>query len=188
MRTALEALDTVVGIYGIRSINDVPCGDFNWMPSLLTRHPDIQYHGYDIVPDIVDQNRRRYPRYHFTELDLTKQVPLPADLVFCKDLLNHLVNFDVARALRSIRRSGSRYLMASNNKGHLNAELILSTEGASRFLDITLEPFRLPAPIWSTDYLSMWRLDAMRPWYFDDLCHKLTEGRELTSSPAGDSK
>jgi len=155
---AEEAIRKAVGEHGVRSINDIPCGDFNWMPDVLAGLGPIRYIGFDIVAEALARNKDRFPQYEFRVLDITSQVPPAADLIFCKDLLNHLTDADVTRALDNMRRSGSKFLLASNNPGYENAPLP-ETPNASRHLDITAPPFNQPPPLWSVaDYMSLWRL------------------------------
>ena len=68
---ALHVLDTVIREHGIRSMADIPCGDFNWMPELLAAHPDVTYVGYDVVPALIRDNRLSHPTHEFRLLDIT---------------------------------------------------------------------------------------------------------------------
>lgn len=154
---AVEVLHAVTRDFGIRSIADVPCGDFNWMDLFLAAHPGIDYVGYDIVDALIAQNRARHPGRRFEVLDITTQVPPPADLMFSKDLVNHLFERDVWAALHNMAASGSRYLMITSNTGEENSELELLTPRSSRHLDLAAWPYLLPEPIHADGYLSMWR-------------------------------
>jgi hypothetical protein len=155
---AAEAIRKAVSEHGVRSIDDIPCGDFNWMPDVLAGLGPVRYIGFDIVFDALARNKERFPQYEFRVLDITAKVPPAADLIFCKDLLNHLTDADVKRAIANMRRSGSKFLLASNNPGFENTPLP-ETPGGSRHLDITAPPFHLPPPLWSVaDYMSLWRL------------------------------
>src|SRR5688572_25453055 len=68
---------------------DAACGDFNWM-----RYTDlgpVRYVGVDVVPDLIERNRRLYEdnRRTFAALDIAKD-PLPhADVILCRDCLIH---------------------------------------------------------------------------------------------------
>jgi hypothetical protein len=155
---ATETIRRAVSEYDVRSINDIPCGDFNWMPEVLAGLGSIRYIGFDIVGAALARNRDRCPQYEFRILDITSQVPPAADLIFCKDLLNHLTDADVKRAIDNMARSGSKLLLASNNPGHENTPLP-EIPNASRHLDITAPPFDLPPPLWTVGgYMSLWRL------------------------------
>lgn len=156
--SAIEALELAVRDFGVQTIGDVACGDFNWMPEFLQNHPDIHYHGYDVVDLIVGDNTKRFPYIPFSVLDVSKHPPGKFDLILCKDLFNHLRFADVQNALQNIKKSGSTYLLASNNFGCLNEELARPIAGMSRMLDITRAPLNYPQPIWRTHYLGLWRL------------------------------
>ena len=153
-----EAIAKAVHEHNVRSINDIPCGDFNWMPDVLATFSNLQYTGFDIVKPALARNKDRHPKYEFRLLDITTSVPPAADLILCKDLLNHLADVDVKRAISNIRRSGSKFLLASNNPGFENTPLP-ETAGASRYLDITAPPYNFRQPLWTwSGYLSFWRL------------------------------
>jgi len=155
------AIAEVVRDHGIRSISDIPCGDFNWMPDVLATLGDVRYVGFDIVNSVVRRNRKRRPDVEFHALDITADVPPATDLIFCKDLMNHLSDPDVRRAITNMRRSGSKFLLASNNCVDENVPLSQS-RGGSRLIDITAPPFNYPRPLWSlSDYMSLWRLDDL---------------------------
>lgn len=155
---ALAALAWVQEEYALGSLHHIPCGDFNWMPEALSRLGAVRYIGFDIVRVALERNRERHPAFEFRWLDITAHAPPAADLIFCKDLFNHLDEGDVRRAIRNMRRSGSKLLLASNNPGRPFAPLP-DAPGASRHLDITAPPFDYPAPLWSLgEYMSLWRL------------------------------
>ncbi len=158
VQATIEALRMAVRMHDVRSIADIPCGDFNWMPLFLEAWPELRYQGFDIVPQLIADNRARYPERRFEVLDITRSVPPRADLILCKDLLNHLCHADVRAALSNMRRSNARLLLASNNFGHANTDMARLGLRGSRHLDITQPPFDVPAPIWHTHYLGLWRL------------------------------
>ena len=158
VREALEVLELVTRNYLIRSLHDIPSGDFNWLWRFLDRHPEVAYRGFDVVPALVRANRKRAPGRRFDVLNVATTVPPAADLIFCKDLLNHLTFEDIASALANMARSGSKLLLASNNFGHANAELAEDLDGHSRHLDITAAPLNFPRPVWNSGYLGLWRL------------------------------
>ena len=105
---AAEAIRKAVSEHGVRSINDIPCGDFNWLPDVLAGLGHVRYIGFDIVFDALARSKERFPQYEFRVLDITAKIPPAADLIFCKDLLNHLTDADVKRAIANMRRSGSK--------------------------------------------------------------------------------
>lgn len=157
MRMLARACDEL----GVRSIADTPCGDFHWMCDFLETRPDVDYIGYDIVEPLIAENRARHPDRRFEVLDITAQSPAPADLVFSKDLVNHLYERDVWATLRHMASSGSRWLMITSNTGYPNQELDLRLPGASRELDLQAAPYSLPAPLWSDHYFSLWTAETV---------------------------
>jgi hypothetical protein len=159
---AISVLNTLCVEHGISSISDIPCGDFNWFHDFLYPNPGISYTGYDIVPDLITRNRRIF-RYNFDLLDVSSQIPPPADLIFCKDLFNHLIYRSIANSLLNMIASKSKFLLVSNNFNYIeNVDLIdnvnTQTEHGSRHFDLTLAPFYFPTPIWNDHYLGFWLL------------------------------
>ncbi len=146
---------------GVRSMTDVPCGDFHWMGAVLAAHPEVDYTGYDIVEPLIARNRRVHPGRTFETLDIVTEVPARADLILCKDLINHLYEKDVRAALRNMVASGSTWLLITSNAGYENLELEMLAPGASRELDLAAPPYDLPPPIYGDHYLSLWTLEAV---------------------------
>jgi len=140
---ARSALRYVRETYGFRSMNDIPCGDINWMRLFLAEMPDIKYKGFDIVSPLIEKNRAIFPQFEFYDLDVTMAVLPKADLIFSKDLFNHLPYSAIRKALENMKKSRSTYLLASNNFGFENVELT----GDSRHIDLCASPFNLAAPI-----------------------------------------
>ena len=160
---ALSTLQTVVDRYDIRSMADVPCGDFNWMPAFLERNPQLRYAGYDIVKPLVLANRRRHPTHRFQRLDIVVEAPEAADLIFSKDLVNHLLNADIWKALENFAASGSTYLLiTSNADAEPDVDLEVNVGGASRPLSLTISPFNLPPPLLNDGYFCLWRIEDLR--------------------------
>lgn len=157
VRHSIDLLNRFTDELGIRSIADVPCGDFNWMPLYLDQHPEVIYTGYDVVPALIAENRSKFPGRHFEILDITRKTPERADLIFSKDMVNHLSLDDVWAALQNMVASKPKYLFLTNNPGFENVELDPSHAHASRHLDLEAAPFELPEPLWGDHYFRLWR-------------------------------
>lgn len=158
---SLNLLRRMIREYGVRSISDVPCGDFNWMPILLEEHPEIDYIGYDVVTPLIRENQRRYPSRQFQVLDITTEIPRQSDLVFSKDLLNHLSHKDVWAALSNMAASNARYVMVTNNDGFDNVELASASTPASRYLNLFAAPFLMPQGLYSDHYMIVWERETL---------------------------
>jgi hypothetical protein len=140
-----QELPAVLSRLGVRTLVDAPCGDCNWR-----QHMEIDldaYIGVDIVPAVIEDNRRRYRDFNwkFEVVDLIKD-PLPTgDAVLCRDALIHLSLADIGRALSNIRRSGAKYLLATSHEAiSVNTDI---TTGGWRSVNLMLAPFNLSAPL-----------------------------------------
>ncbi len=138
-----EQLPGFLATLRVRSLLDVPCGDFSW---LSTVDLPADYVGADIVADLVAANERRFggPGRRFVRLDLTTD-PLPrADLVLSRDCLVHLSFGNIGRALANIRQSGADYLLTTTFLEHDENRDV--EDGDWRLLNLERPPFSLPAP------------------------------------------
>lgn len=150
----------------VRSLLDIPCGDFSWMQEVELSLD--RYVGADIVEEVADSNRAHHgrPGREFVCLDLTKDDLPQVDMIFCRDCLVHLPLKDVALALRNIKRSKSRFVALTTFVEFGENEDIVSP-GKWRKLNLMHAPFFLPAPIHSLDekspaapdkHLAVWRV------------------------------
>lgn len=137
----IEGINNLIHQFNIRSILDVPCGDFNWMDRVELN--GIEYHGGDIVWQIVQDNKIKYGDY-FKVIDLVND-PLPAaDLLICRDCLVHFSYTDIQLAMDNIRRSGCRYLLTTTFPVHTNRDI---ATGEWRPINLQADPFNFPDPI-----------------------------------------
>lgn len=141
-----EALPGLIREEGVRSLLDIPCGDFHWMQHVALDVEDVEYTGADVVPEIVAANQRLYGdgRRRFVVLDATRDALPAVDLILCRDLLIHLGNGDVLAALRSFAASGSRLLLTSHFADRTDNPDIES--GDFRPVNLCRAPFHLPEP------------------------------------------
>ena len=105
--------------YDIKSVIDIPCGDMNWISEVVIGK--VNYFGIDIVPELIASNKRKFgdlPNVHFDVRDITRDPLPPVDLILCRDLLGHLCNAEVKLALKNLRASGSRYMLATTFPNH----------------------------------------------------------------------
>ena len=99
----VNELNNFIAEKNIRSILDIPCGDWKWMPKIDMR--DIQYTGGDIVQDIVTANQQKYSNnnIHFKRINLSRDSLVSSDLIIVRDLLVHLKNDDIFKCLENIK-------------------------------------------------------------------------------------
>lgn len=145
-------LPTVLSALSARSIADIPCGDFAYMS-----HVDLscyEYTGYDAVATLIQLNRRKFPDYAFEVLDIVSEVPDTHDVVFVKDLFQHLSNNMIVTALANILDSGAEYLIVSCdtypppfvNEFDLSFEEDGHVSSSSRPVNLSVAPFGLGNP------------------------------------------
>ncbi len=132
---------------GVRTILDVPCGDFHWM-----RHVQMdgaEYIGADIVPELITVNARQYgnAKVRFVVLDVCKDELPTVDLILCRDCLVHLSLQAGLAAVGNFVRSGSRYLLSTTFPGLVKRNKPLLITGNWRPLDLRLRPFSFPEPL-----------------------------------------
>ena len=161
-----EIIVDTVKQYDIKTMLDIPCGDFTWMPLTIENFPDdVQYIGGDIVPFLVERNGRNYPQYTFKVIDFVKDDLPECDLIFCRDALQHLAIADIKQALENFSRSGAKYLLTTI---HLRRSVWQNKQdcriGSCRDRNLLIEPFNLGDPlvifseVYSHKFLGLWEL------------------------------
>lgn len=104
------AIPDIIYDFEIKTMLDLPCGDYHWFPRM---NLDVDYIGGDIVPEIIERNKHLYPKLDFRVMDITKTILPQVDLILVRDCLGHFSNRDVQASLRNLRRSGSKWLLAT---------------------------------------------------------------------------
>jgi len=137
----------------IKSVVDLPCGDFNWMKEIV--YGFERYTGCDIVPDIIEANKKYSNSIiEFKEFNLTGDEPIPeADLLIVRDVIGHLPLDKGKKALENILKSKCKYLLSTTwfNINDPNYHKVHSENrevDVGRFYPVCLrsEPFNLPEP------------------------------------------
>jgi SAM-dependent methyltransferase len=92
----------------VKSVVDLGCGD--WTSTRLINWSGVDYLGVDIVPDLVERNRKEFgrPGVRFAVSNFVDEALPPADLAICKEVLQHLPQGDVEKVLAKL----SAYRMA----------------------------------------------------------------------------
>lgn len=158
-----EVLPELLAEYKIKSVLDIPCGDLNWAKHV--KWP--KYIGADIVPELVAAAKAANPTFDVRVLDITTDSLPKVDLLLCRDLLVHFSNADIKRALKNIRASGAKYLLATTFPLHENSGDIVT--GQWRPVNLA-SLFGLPDPLeyiseeykheqFSDKSLGLWRIN-----------------------------
>jgi SAM-dependent methyltransferase len=143
-KVAQVALEDVIARYGIKSVLDAGCGDWNWMR--LANLTGVDYAGCDVVEEIITEcEQYAKPGVRFFVADLIAD-PLPkADLILCRCVLFHLSFENAAKVIENFRRSGATYLLATTHpKTETNLDIV---DGAWRRLNLEKPPFSFPPPL-----------------------------------------
>ena len=135
----IEELPVLLKKYNINSMLDIPCGDYNWMQHVDLNN--ISYIGADIVDDLVKSNTEKHPSVDFRVLDITSDKLPMVDLVFTRDCLGHLSNENVLKAIKNIKDSGSKFLLATSfTKYNHNTDI---KDGGWKCINLMIAPFFL---------------------------------------------
>lgn len=144
-------LEQLLRFLKVTRMVDAPCGDFNWMSRVDLS--EISYIGIDVDPRHVKTTLERpsIPKHYAPlskitiNLDLTISSTPMVDLILCRDFFQHLPIDMIHQVLHSFRRSGSRWLLATNHEGGDNAGI--AAPGDFHRVDLTRAPFNLPQPV-----------------------------------------
>ncbi|SDC83067.1 Methyltransferase domain-containing protein [Algoriphagus faecimaris] len=144
-KTLLKKLDRLTKEFGVKSMLDAPCGDFNWMQHLDRK--GISYIGMDIVEDLIDILNVKYaedPQVTFQAGNIIAGELPQVDLIFCRDCLVHFSFDDIYHSLSNFKNSGSKYLLTTSytDRG-VNRDI---QTGGWRPINLEKEPFNLPKP------------------------------------------
>jgi Methyltransferase domain len=131
--------------YNIRSVIDVGCGD--WTSSSAINWGSIRYIGYDVVKSVIENNREQYgtPLISFVHDNGIKSNLPKADLLICKEVLQHLPNSDIKQFLTQLNKF--KYCLITND---VNPTTFTSNNrdapyGHYRPIDLTAPPFSIKA-------------------------------------------
>ena len=126
----------------VKTVLDLGCGD--WQFSKFLDLSSVSYLGVDVVESIIESNSTSYSASNikFISRDITTYEVPKADLIICKDVLQHLCNKDVVTILVKIITS-SKFSLITNDFNPDNTENKDIDNGNYRCLDLTLSPFYL---------------------------------------------
>lgn len=126
----------------IETVLDLGCGD--WQFSKFLNLSSVSYLGVDVVESVIEFNSNSYSasNIEFISRDITTYEVPKADLIICKDVLQHLCNKDVIEILIKIIKS-SKFSLITNDftsGDSVNKDI---NNGNYRCLDLSLSPFNL---------------------------------------------
>ena len=143
-------LKKIIKKYKIKSIIDVPCGDFIWMEKVMNKNKKLKYLGIDIVQNLIENNKKNYKNknINFKSLDIFEIKSLKKfnyDLIICKDFFIHCCFEDIKNLISKIKNSKIKYLLCDNHtKLEKNTDIVI---GKHREINLMKFPFNLKKPI-----------------------------------------
>jgi len=155
--------------YEVRSVLDIPCGDFFWFKEMKL---DLDnYVGGDIVAPLIASVAEKYtsPTRSFRVMDLTKDGLPDCDLILVRDCFIHLSFELILAALRNISQSNIRYLLTTHFADvATNVDIEI---GSFHAVNLCAPPFNFPPALELIDdyamglmprQLGLWRVDHLR--------------------------
>ena len=163
----VENLNKFISEYNIKSIIDVPCGDFNYMSKVNL--DNVDYNGYDISLKAINlcKNKNNKNNINFKVFDITSEKLPYADLIIIKDLFLHLSYDFIQKSLNNVKESGCKYFAVSRY-GHGTQPNKDQVSGLGcRSIEVTKTPINFNYPIIFTTYntslhtVNTWQKDQM---------------------------
>lgn len=137
----------------IKSVLDIPCGDWNWMKEIA--HNFESYTGGDIVDECVRVNNEKYgnDKIRFVNFDLLKDEIPEADLLIVRDVIGHYPVSQGNIIINNILKSNCKYLLTTTTYNISNGTGLSSYKntnidvGRHYMVNLMEYPFSLPIPI-----------------------------------------
>ena len=194
-----QRLVDIIEKYNIKSIVDVPCGDWNWMREIADKLE--HYIGGDIVEECVLDNKRKYgtENINFINFNLLIDTLPKADLLLVRDVIGHYPLYEGKIILENILNSECKYFLSTTTlnvirggdfSNYKNKEI--EYYGRHYMVNLLSEPFNFPEPLeyileppWIDMYddgerkvLALWDLEKVRnamnePNYLENKLKKL---------------
>jgi hypothetical protein len=142
----IKDLEKLLNDLKIRSLLDIPCGDFNWMQKVNLSQ--IDYIGADIVEELIVSNIDKFKERNdleFKVIDLISGTLPTTDIIIIRDCLVHLSYENILKAIQNIKSSGCKYLLTTTFTNHQSNYDIVT--GDWRPLNLQEHPFNFSNPI-----------------------------------------
>lgn len=129
--------------YQIQNVVDIGCGD--WQISQLIDWTGIQYTGFDVFKEIIEKHQAQFstPSIQFIHGNALKMDLPKADLLICKDVLQHLPNQDIESLLPQLKKFKHCLLVNDVDPVSLTSQNEDTPVGGYRHVDLTKPPFNL---------------------------------------------
>lgn len=152
-------LKSILDKYQFKSMLDLPCGDYNWIKEMDLSN--INYIGADIVPDLISNNKIKYPNTDFRIINLVTDKLPSVDVILVRDCLVHLSYDNIYKALENIKKHDIKYLLTTSHIKNKNHDI---KNGDWRALNLLEPPFNIGGVI---EIMNEGDVDGYPPKYKD---------------------
>lgn len=110
----VKKIKTFLKTLGKPVVIDYGCGDFNVGKNFINEVKT--YYAYDVVDNLIKYNKKKFKfkNLHFKKKDITKDNIKAVDVIFVRQVLQHLSNRDIEKFLKIIRKK-TRYLVVTEH-------------------------------------------------------------------------
>lgn len=134
--------------HNIKSVVDCGCGD--WQFSKNIDFSGIDYKGFDVASFVVERNLATYKRENVNFFLYNGDFSLlpSADLLICKDVLQHLSNAKIQEFIDNLHKF--KFALITNDISGYDMSEAINTDintGECRGLDLRKEPFKLDCKV-----------------------------------------
>lgn len=167
-----KGLLSVIKKYDIKSVLDAPCGDLTWMKHLLPTlfKLNVTYTGIDIVSSVIQANKQYESSFvNFQHIDLTSSELPKADLVFSRQIMQHLNSEDNTKFLSKLNLRRHTYFMATTYDTVENQNFVKVSGPDNVLINLRQPPYNLPTPLERVleqarvqEYMSLWNVSDIR--------------------------
>ena len=133
-------IEQFIKTHDVKSVVDAGCGDWEFSSAVDWNH--ARYLGVDISTEVIKRVSRKYkkPGVSFMVGDVTDSLPA-ADLLLCKDVLQHLPNRLIIKFIKNNLKKGKyRWVIITNDRGGDNLDI---KPGGYRLIDLSIPPFEV---------------------------------------------
>ena len=134
------------------TIVDIGCGDWQHSEKLYDGL-NVNYFGYDVYKELIDNLQIKYPQHNFIHMDALKNKDklMKGDLCIIKDLFDYIKNDDISELLDHIIKTKSyRFIVLSHcfhNKPSISCVSDISCNGEYRQITCKHEVIKKYNPI-----------------------------------------
>jgi SAM-dependent methyltransferase len=133
-------LEEFIKSHKVRSVVDAGCGDWEFSSTIDWNH--ARYLGVDISTRVIESVKKKYEskNVRFKVGDVTESLP-SADLLVCKDVLQHLPLALIAKFIKNNLKKGKyKWAIITNDRGPENNDI---DPGNYRSINLGIQPFNV---------------------------------------------